>query len=81
MSDSKTNSWESYSWKDHGEGFLTGASIGITGMLISSVSQELTGHKLGYGKIGLKNAFKISLSSGVITCFVMRVAKYVNKKG
>lgn len=72
MSDS-----EIVSMKKHGERFLTGTTIGITGMLFSSLSQELTGHKLGYGKIGLKNALKITLSSGLSTVLVMKVTEYV----
>ena len=62
-----------------GEEFLTGSAIGLTGMLISSLSNELTGHKLGCGKIGLKNGFKITLSSGLTTVLVMNIAKYVSK--
>lgn len=33
----------------------TGVAIGITGMGLSTISYELTGHKLGYGKLGVKN--------------------------
>lgn len=74
MSDSEISSM-----KTHGERFLTRTAIGITGMLLSSFSNELTGHKLGYGNIGLKNAFKISLGSGLTTVLVMKVAEYAKK--
>ena len=56
----------------HGKNFLIGSAIGLTGMIISSISGEITGHKLGYGSIGLKNGFKVIISSGLTTCLVMK---------
>ena len=56
----------------HGKNFLIGSAIGLTGMIISSISSELTGHKLGYAHIGLKNGFKIIISSGLTTALVMK---------
>ena len=76
---STENTTTSFDAKKHGERFLTGTAIGITGMLISSLSSELTGHKLGYANIGLKNAFKITLSSGLTTVLVMKLAESVRK--
>ena len=63
-----------------GEQFVTGAEIGLVGMGLSSLSQELIGHKLGYRKIGLKNGFKIIMSSGLTTILVMNTVEYINKK-
>ena len=67
---------EIFEVKKHGERFIAGSVIGITGMIISSLSQELCGHKLGYGKIGVRNVFKITLSSGLTTVLVMKGAEY-----
>ena len=69
----------SFDAEKHGKNFLIGSTIGLTGMLISSLSSELTGYKLGYAIIGIKNGFKIILSSGLTTCLVMKVEeKYWN---
>ena len=74
---SSTDNFNTFDLNKHGERFLTGSAIGITGMLLSSLSSELTGHKLGYSNIGLKNGFNITLSSGLMTCLVMKVAEQV----
>ena len=62
----------SFDAEKHGKNFLIGSAIGLTGMIISSISSELTGHKLGYRNIGLKNGFKIVISSGLTTVLVMK---------
>ena len=69
---SSTDDNTSFDFDKHGKNFLTGSAIGLTGMLISSLSSELTGHKLGYANVGLKNGFKIIISSGLTTCLVMK---------
>ena len=61
-----------FDFQKHGGNFIIGSTIGLTGMLISSLSNELTGHKLGYTNIGLKNGFKIIISSGLVGCLVMK---------
>ena len=61
------------------ERFLSGAAIGLTGMVISSLSKGLTGHKIGYGDIGLVNGFKIVISSGIASIGVMKIAERVQQ--
>ena len=74
MSDTETT------FEKHGRNFLTGSAIGLTGMILSSLSSELTGHKLGYANIGLKNGFKIIISSGLTTCLVMKAEEMYRTK-
>ena len=61
----------------HMERFLTGSAIGLTGMVISSLSKGLTGHKIGYGDIGLVNGFKVIFVSGLASVGVMKIAERV----
>ena len=70
MSDTENNT--TFDVEKHGKNFLIGSAIGLTGMVLSSLSSELTEHKLGYANIGLKNGFKIIISSGLTTCLVMK---------
>ena len=62
----------SFDAEKHGRNFLIGSAVGLTGMLLSSVSSEVSGYKLGYAHIGLKNGFKIIISSGLTTVLVMK---------
>ena len=72
MSSDNTSNATTFDAEKHGKNFLIGSAIGLTGMIISSLSSEITGHKLGYGNIGLKNGFKIIISSGLTTVLVMK---------
>ena len=59
-------------FQKQGTNFLIGSAVGLTGMIISSISSEITGHKLGYAHIGLKNGFKVIICSGLTTVLVMK---------
>ena len=72
MTSRDVNTAPTFDVQKHGKNFLMGSTIGLVGMIISSLSSELTGHKLGYGNIGLKNGFKITISSGLVGCLVMK---------
>ena len=58
----------------------TGVAMGLTGMGISTLSQELIGHKLGYGRMSFKNVFKIAISSGLTTVGVMYAIDRIDKE-
>ena len=74
-----TDNTPTFDFQKHGGNFLIGSTIGFTGMLISSLSSEITRHKLGYKNIGLKNGFKIILSSGLVGCLVMKAEEKFNQ--
>ena len=76
---STENNTTTFDVEKHRKNFLIGSAIGLTEMLLSSLSSELTGHKLGYANIGLKNGFKIIITSGLTTCLVMKAEEEYRK--
>ena len=63
-----------------GEQFPIGACIGVVGMGLSTLSQELFNVKLGYDRFGFKNVFKVVISSGLTTMVVIKTADAIYEK-
>ena len=63
--------------------FGTGVGVGLLGSLTSELFHSLFGTNLGYSPLGIKNFFKVGISSGLstlaITALYDEVQKYRKK--